>query len=326
MSIGKHVAAKDVSVIIAAWNAEDTITRATESALGQVGVEVEVVVVDDASSDATLSTLNVLKNKHPGLVVLAQPQNGGPAAARNAAIRVSSGRFITPLDADDYMEADRCAKLIEIADQGSWDLVADDMFIVRNGQETERLLSSHKVPDGPLTLEAFVVGNLPRPNSSRHELGFLKPLISRDFMTKFDLWYDESMRLGEDFRLYCECLLRGAQFCLTGPAGYHAVVRSTSLSGQHGASELGAMVAADLSLLGDSQLDTPGRQALLRHLREVQKKWHWLRLIDAVKARDIQQAARAFVAPPQVGGYLLSNLAEQMVRRSRRRFFGVIDG
>ena len=83
----------DVSIVIAAWNAQDFILTAINSALAQKGVSVEVLVVDDASSDSTCAVVESVKDLRVKL--LRSEKNGGPGAARNigfaAAQACSSG-------------------------------------------------------------------------------------------------------------------------------------------------------------------------------------------------------------------------------------------
>jgi len=86
-----------VSAIIPAYNAETFIREAVDSALGQTHPDVEVIVVDDSSTD---DTAGVLQSYGDRIIVHHQP-NGGVAAARNAGARRASGSWVAFLDADD---------------------------------------------------------------------------------------------------------------------------------------------------------------------------------------------------------------------------------
>src|SRR5262249_10797702 len=118
-------AAAAVDVIIAAWNRADTIERAIRSVAGEEAVK-SVIVVDDASSDDTFLRASALCAALPKLKVIRQPCNGGPSAARNAALNLASADWVTILDGDDYMQPGRLARLLE---QGTdADIVADDLL------------------------------------------------------------------------------------------------------------------------------------------------------------------------------------------------------
>ena len=86
-----------VTAIIPTWNRVNSLGRAIDSALSQRGATVEVVVVDDGSTDGTRE---MLRNYGERIRVVYQ-QQGGAASARNAGIAIASGEFIAFLDSDD---------------------------------------------------------------------------------------------------------------------------------------------------------------------------------------------------------------------------------
>lgn len=88
-----------VSVVIPMFNRAATIRRAVESALAQSFVDIEVVVVDDASSDASAAIVTAIDD--PRLRLLRRERNGGASAARNAGVAASSGSLVAFLDSDD---------------------------------------------------------------------------------------------------------------------------------------------------------------------------------------------------------------------------------
>ncbi|HZS84702.1 MAG TPA: glycosyltransferase [Stellaceae bacterium] len=88
-----------VSVIIPAHNAATTIGRALDSVLRQDYRPLEIIVIDDASSDATGDV--VLNRRHPDVRVIRLPSQQGASAARNAGIEAACGELVAFLDADD---------------------------------------------------------------------------------------------------------------------------------------------------------------------------------------------------------------------------------
>ena len=89
-----------VSVIIPAYNAENFIVKTLESVLSQTYQNIEVLVVDDGSTDTTAKIVKSFSQKD-NRVSLLQQSNTGVAAARNLAILNSKGEYIAPIDADD---------------------------------------------------------------------------------------------------------------------------------------------------------------------------------------------------------------------------------
>lgn len=94
-----------VSIYIPAYNCEDYIVDAVESALNQTVTDLEVVVCDDGSTDSTWNVLekNFLNNPR---VRLLRQENGGIGAASNAAVRHCRGHYIGQLDSDDTLKSD----------------------------------------------------------------------------------------------------------------------------------------------------------------------------------------------------------------------------
>lgn len=281
----------DVCVIIAAHNAADTITVAIASALGEPEVA-EVVVVDDASSDATETVARAADDGSRRLRVLRLDVNGGPSLARNMAIRHSTSPLIGILDADDFFLPGRLRRLTEGSD---WDIAADNIVFVDNAASPQLKAGPVHFDAAPSTLDfdRFVAGNISTRGTARGELGFLKPLIRRDFLERHRLAYDETLRLGEDYALYAKAMLEGARFRLIRSCGYAAVVRANSLSGRHRTEDLRRLADADAALLRRPGLSASARRWLRAHERHVRDKFRLRRFLD-LKAEKGKAAAIAF--------------------------------
>ncbi len=213
---------------------------AVTSALAQPEVG-EVVVVDDASTDATGDAARRGTSSDPRLVVLRQDSNIGPAAARNLAIARSTSPFIAVLDADDLLLQGRFAPLLARTD---WDLSADNIaFVADTDPVGPQPILTDRGDAEVLDLASFVRGNISGKGPGRVELGFLKPLMRRDFLVAQGLAYDPGLRLGEDYDFYVRALQQGARFLVSRRLGYVARVRANSLSRQHGTADLQALLA-----------------------------------------------------------------------------------
>ena len=311
----------DVCVIIAAHNAAETIATAIASALREPEVA-EVVVVDDASTDATEAVARAAEDGSGRLLVLRLDVNRGPSFARNLAMRQSKAPLISILDADDFFLAGRFKRLLSGSD---WDLIADNIVFVQAG--SARDLLSGKVPSfatAPEFLDTvqFIKGNISRRGAQRGELGFLKPVIRRAALETHGLSYDESLRLGEDYALYARAMLRGARFKLIRSCGYGAVVRPDSLSGRHRTEDLRRLADTDLSLLGNPEVGAEFKAVLRRHERHVRDKYRLRRFLDLKATSGLADAAVFALRSPSncagvVGGVVMDKI--EPLRRALSR-------
>ncbi|MBC2721493.1 glycosyltransferase family 2 protein [Desulfosporosinus sp.] len=192
-----------VSVIIPTYNVQDYIRQAIHSALDQTLQDLEVIVIDDASTDQTVEIIQSINDSRVHLTI--SPENHGPSYSRNLAIKRATGEWIALLDGDDWWEKDRLERMLKAAEAHQADIVADDIRNFVEG-ETNPWNETHL---GKLKFE------LPKWSVSavdviQYDLGPLKPLTRRDFLLRKGLHYHEDITYGEDFVLLLECLLHGA--------------------------------------------------------------------------------------------------------------------
>jgi len=111
-----------VSVIIPAYNAEDFIERCLYSIEAQTYENLEIILVDDGSTDDTAGLANLALGEDPRYVYLYK-ENGGLSSARNFGFNHAHGQYVTFVDADDYCEKDMIEKLLNEAESIGAELV-----------------------------------------------------------------------------------------------------------------------------------------------------------------------------------------------------------
>lgn len=111
-----------VSVIIPVYNAELHIRECLDSILTQNNQRIEVICVDDGSTDNSLAILREYEENHPEMIVLTQ-ENAGAGAARNAGLKIARGEYLSFLDADDYFEPDMLYRAYQKATVDESDIV-----------------------------------------------------------------------------------------------------------------------------------------------------------------------------------------------------------
>jgi succinoglycan biosynthesis protein ExoO len=115
-----------VSVIMAAHNAERTIASAMASVLAQTFQDLELIVVDDASSDDTVAVVEACAD--PRIRLTRHTANRGPAAARNTGLDIAKGTWATVLDADDAWHPERLEYLMSAAARHPDAILGDDVY------------------------------------------------------------------------------------------------------------------------------------------------------------------------------------------------------
>lgn len=104
---------KLISIIIPAYNAEKYLPETLESVVKQVHKNIEVIIINDGSTDNTQKIIDEYKVKYPQLIHAYQQENCGQSATRNKALQYVSGEYIAFVDADDILEEDYLKNLYE---------------------------------------------------------------------------------------------------------------------------------------------------------------------------------------------------------------------
>ena len=107
-----------VSVIIPTYNREETIVGAVESVLAQGYKNLDVVVVDDGSTDETIHALEGIKDR----IKIVSQENLGPSSARNRGVSESDGEIVAFLDSDDHWMSDKIQRQVALMERGAPDM------------------------------------------------------------------------------------------------------------------------------------------------------------------------------------------------------------
>lgn len=132
-----------VSVIIPCYRCAETIARAVDSILNQTLLPAELILVDDASGDGTLSVLQSISSAHPKLIkLIAFQENEGVSDARNAGWEAATQLYVAFLDADDAWHP----KKIEI----QYQFMTANPEIAMSGHAHRRLSAPNEQPNWPI--------------------------------------------------------------------------------------------------------------------------------------------------------------------------------
>ena len=189
-----------VSVVMPAFNAESSIGAAVASVLGQTYRDLELVVVDDGSTDATAAIVEA----HSGPVRLVRQENAGVAAARNKGIAEASGELITFCDADDFLFAQHVEALVEVRDAHDGGLATANSWWV--------------FPGGIHPTRMRYKGRFPEPDRQR------LAILEQNFVSTMSIFprslveeigpFDEAKRRAEDWDFWLRAVFAGYRVAL----------------------------------------------------------------------------------------------------------------
>ncbi|WP_199732064.1 glycosyltransferase family 2 protein [Cellulomonas triticagri] len=130
-----------LSVVVPAYNAEGYLARALDTLVGW-GPDVEVVVVDDGSTDGTAALAHTYVDRYPGEVRLLRKPNGGHGSAINTGLDHARGAYLKVVDADDWLDRDALARVLDtlrgfLADERPVDLLVSNFVYEKVGKRTK---------------------------------------------------------------------------------------------------------------------------------------------------------------------------------------------
>ncbi|MGI0531644.1 glycosyltransferase [Bacillus pfraonensis] len=190
-----------LSVVITNYNKEQYLVQCLQSVINQTLKDIEIIVVDDGSTDNSIEALQYYEKQHKHLTVYTQ-KNAGVSVARNVGLQHAKGEYVTFLDADDYVDPTAYQKLWELANQEKADIAIANITCF-NEHRRWPLSYMKKVFDKKLPVIRQITTN--------PELHFTpsasNKIFKRELCRQHDLIFDEGLWVGEDLLFTQRCLL-----------------------------------------------------------------------------------------------------------------------
>ena len=182
-----------ISVVIPSFNRGDRLVRALHSVLAQTHAELELIVVDDGSTDATPELLKDIKDRRVSLISQA---NRGVSAARNRGIAKARGAMIALLDSDDYWMPDKLDRQLRFMREGGWEISQTEELWIRQGRRVNP--RQKHVKQGGWIFEPSLALCLVSPSCVMFSRGCWEAIGP----------FDESLPACEDYDLWLLCSLK----------------------------------------------------------------------------------------------------------------------
>lgn len=127
-----------ISVIIAIYNIEKYISDCVNSVLHQSFMPCEILLINDGSTDGSLSICRRFEKKYPQVVKVIDKQNGGLSSVRNAGIQFSKGEYCYFIDGDDFIHDDTLQSFVDILEEyGDLDFIHGRMSFFYDGENRD---------------------------------------------------------------------------------------------------------------------------------------------------------------------------------------------
>lgn len=277
-----------VSVVIPAFNAEEHIGTAIRCVMAQTISRVEVIVIDDGSTDLTATIVEQEAEADQRVRHHRLDKNSGVSAARNRGFELARGEWIAVLDSDDLMAPDRLERLINEGDRHDAQIVADNpaRFASLIGPVTPVLATEG---DFAIDAEHYLRANMFFQQSLHY--GLLKPLLRAKAVWRSGQKYNEQLRIAEDDDFYLRLLLKDQRFHVHASTYYFYRQHPRAVTRHVGAQDVALMTVASGQLLSEFT-DHPLRELIRQRRQAFERASDYLHLIAALKAGQISQALR----------------------------------
>lgn len=220
-----------ISIIIPVYNTETYLRQCLDSILGQTIKDIEMICVDDGSTDQSPRILDDYASLD-GRVKVIHKENGGLVSARKTGLKAATGEYIGYVDSDDWIEADMYEKLLEALTNGRADIVMCGRF--EDTGDTYRKVW-HGIPAGMYDKKALTEKVYPNMivNDAFFEWGIFPgvwdKLFRRECLEPFQIGVDERLTMGEDAVCVYPALLHAECIGILDECLYHYRQRPASM-------------------------------------------------------------------------------------------------
>ena len=227
-----------VSIVVPLYNAEYSLARCINSLQNQSYTNIEIILVDDGSTDRTLSICDEFKRNDSRISVFSEKRSGA-SEARNLGIQYASGYWITFVDADDYVRQDFIEKMVSQAIRYDADLcianaeyVLSDLSVTQMKPITEGVFKKCEMPS---FAKKLYIPSL-NPYLGDYFRAVWSKLYRLSIIKKYNIFFPSKIELGEDaiFLLYffshCQCITALNYYGYFYDISHSSVVRSYKIN------------------------------------------------------------------------------------------------
>ena len=215
-----------ISIIVPFHNSESTLHACLESIANQTLESIEIILVDDGSTDTSSEIAHLFAISYTGSCTLLSQENKGPSAARNRGLSAAKGRFVAFVDSDDVVDRTLYEKMLKSANEHDSDIVSCGRIGIdaMSGRTIKTKIPKYDVLEGSVRTNPSI--------AKRVTPLMCDKMFRRSIIVEHNLSLDEGVRHGEDYLFSSHYRLHTRRVSAVGEAlYYYTMSNADSLSG-----------------------------------------------------------------------------------------------
>lgn len=211
-----------VSIIIPVYNTEKYLKECIHSITNQSYRNIEIIIVDDGSSDKSGAICDEFANTHKNIFVFHR-DNHGVSNARNFALDIAKGEYLMFVDSDDYIDPNMCEKLISVANKHSADFIICGNYNISTIGTSRRKIFPESIEfqedSFDREIRVATLGLIGEKMSNPSKLDRLTPIWARLYKT--EIIRKNNIKFIDLHKLPSECLQFNYEYCMYAERGYY---------------------------------------------------------------------------------------------------------
>lgn len=211
-----------ISIIVPVYNSDKFLRKCLNSILSQTLKEIEIIVINDGSTDKSLSIIEEIM-VNDNRILLIDKRNEGVSTARNIGINLARGKYILNVDSDDWIKKNYCEEMFKYAEENKVDILISDFFSVKNNKNNyiiDFYNPTGEIYSGSQYLEIFLKNNFK---------GYMcNKLILKELFIKNNLEFNSEVLIMEDALLLSQLIKKSNKIGKLNKAYYYYLIHPSS--------------------------------------------------------------------------------------------------
>lgn len=205
----------EISVIIPVYNTEQYLLECLESVIAQTLDDIEIICVNDGSTDKSALILEACSKKDSRIKVLSQ-ENRGLAATRMAGLDVAMGKYVLFVDSDDCIDANACSRLLYLMEKTHVDVLGFSYKTVPDGKT-----SFYSMRTDEILTPQQLLQSTKKPQASDDMCFVWRYMVRREFLQQYQIAFNPQVRFAEDMIFIMELFAHAQKIYLASDALYY---------------------------------------------------------------------------------------------------------